>query len=62
MLVELLGKYVSIVYNSDTAIFSFSEKRTVFQHSRAGVPNLSLNMYPFSIPTDKHVPPQHFNR
>jgi len=26
---------------------------------RTGVPNLSLTMYPFSIPTDKHVPLQH---
>jgi len=23
---------------------------------RTGVPNLSLTMYPFSIPTDEHVP------
>jgi len=28
----------------------------------AGVPNLSLTMYPFSIPTDEHVTLQHFNR
>jgi len=28
----------------------------------AEVPNLSLTMYPFSIPTDEHVPLQHFNR
>jgi len=27
----------------------------------AGVPNLSLTMYPFSIPTDDHVPLQHFD-
>jgi len=26
------------------------------------VPNLSLTMYPFSIPTDEHVSLQHFNR
>jgi len=26
----------------------------------AGVPNLSLTMYPFSIPTDEHIPLQHF--
>jgi len=30
--------------------------------TRTGVPNLSLTMYPFSIPTDEHVPLQHFNR
>jgi len=30
--------------------------------SRPGVPNLSFTMYPFSIPTDEHVPLQHFNR
>jgi len=28
---------------------------------RAGVPNLFLTMYHFSIPTNEHVPPQHFN-
>jgi len=27
-----------------------------------GVPNLSLAMYPISIPTDEHVPLQCFNR
>ena len=30
--------------------------------SKAGVPNLCLTMYPFSIPTNEHVPLQHFNR
>jgi len=30
--------------------------------SKPGVPNLSLTMYPFSIPTDKYVPLQHFTR
>jgi len=30
--------------------------------SRSGVPNLSLTMYPFSIPKDEHVSLQHFNR
>jgi len=28
---------------------------------RAGVPNLFLTMYHFSIPTSEHVPPQRFN-
>jgi len=28
----------------------------------AGVPNLSLTLYPFSIPTDEHAPFQHFDR
>ena len=28
----------------------------------AGVPNLSLTMYPFSIPKNEHVPLQHFDR
>jgi len=27
---------------------------------RAGVPNLSATTYPFGIPTDEHVPLQHF--
>jgi len=27
-----------------------------------GVPNLFLTMYPFSIPTNEHVPLKHFNR
>jgi len=27
-----------------------------------GVPNLSLTMYPFSIPTDENAPLQHFDR
>jgi len=31
-------------------------------HSRTGVPNLSLTMYPFCIPADEHVPLQHLNR
>jgi len=26
------------------------------------VPNLLFAMYPFSIPTDEHVPLQHFHR
>jgi len=26
------------------------------------VPNLFLTIYPFSIPTNEHVPLQHFNR
>jgi len=30
--------------------------------SITGVPNLFLTMYPFSIPTNEHVPLQHFNR
>jgi len=29
---------------------------------RPGVPNLLFIMYPFSIPTDEHVPLQHFKR
>jgi len=29
---------------------------------KAGVPNLSLAMYPFSFLTDEDVPLQHFNR
>jgi len=29
---------------------------------RAGVPNLSLTMYPFSILRGEHVPLQHFNK
>jgi len=29
---------------------------------KAGVPNLFMTMYPFSIPTDEHVPLQHFDR
>jgi len=33
-----------------------------FLFTRAGVPNLSLTMYPFSISTDKHVPLQNFDR
>jgi len=32
------------------------------QLARAGVPNISLTMYPFNIPTDEHVPLQHFER
>jgi len=31
-----------------------------FENLRTGVPNLSLTMYPFSIPTDEHVPLQYF--
>jgi len=30
--------------------------------ARAEVLNLSLTVYPFSIPTDDHEPLQHFNR
>jgi len=33
-----------------------------FPCCRAGVPNLFLTMYPFSIPKNEHVPLQHFNR
>jgi len=29
---------------------------------KTGVPNHSLTMYPFSIPTDEYVPLQHFTR
>jgi len=32
------------------------------QTSSSGVPNLFLTMHPFSIPTNEHVPLQHFNR
>ena len=30
--------------------------------SSTEVPKLSPTMYPFSIPSDEHVPLQHFNR
>ena len=40
------------------AVFINSQSHSVKQ----GVPNLSLTMYPFSIPTDEHVPIQHLNR
>jgi len=42
-----------------TAVFELVQQ---FYHVRAGVPNLFLTMYPFSIPTNEHVPLQHFNR
>jgi len=29
--------------------------------SETGVPNLFLTMYPFSFPTNEHVPLEHFN-
>jgi len=32
------------------------------RHVTTGVPNLSLTMYPFSIPTGGHVPLQNFER
>jgi len=35
---------------------------TPFGWTRAGVPNLSLTTYPYSISTDKHVPLQNFER
>jgi len=34
--------------------------QVVHRCARSGVPNLSLTMYPFSIPTGKYVPLQHW--
>jgi len=36
---------------SPTSILDFT-----FDLTKPGIPNLSLTMYPFSIPKDKHVP------
>ena len=50
----------------DLKYFSFSNPNPIANpthlNTRAGVPNLFLTMYPFSIPTNEHVPLQHFNR
>jgi len=51
----------SFVFHS-TQLWSYLQ---IVDHQRlvnSGVPNLSLTMYPFSIPTDEYVPLQHFNR
>ena len=32
------------------------EHKNIFEPNRAGLLNLSLAMYPFSIPTDEYVP------
>jgi len=42
---------------------SFTKARQQKQPTcTAGVPNLSLTMYPFSIPTEAYVPFQHFEK
>jgi len=45
----------------EARLFKLSDA-TLKEHLGSGVPNLSLTMYPFSIPTDEHVPLQHFKR
>jgi len=64
---KAMNKIEQIIQNEHLEIISIIQTHQILigqpcNSSKSGVPNLSLTMYPFSIPKDEHLPLQHFNR
>jgi len=57
----LQATFIGISYSSVHGAITVYEYDTILI-AYTMVPNLSLTMYRFSIPTDEHAPLQHFNR